>query len=175
MLRLARVKPAIRSFLNLNSLYPLPQLRIGNRPFKNDMTHLPLVCFWVEEEFLFPWGETISLTEPMSSCNRPGGSGELSNHCTLSSRLASSISICRVSSTLKVSVCCEPMVCLKCFDEVLELYGVQVLYLCFYYLTILGNYFLYVIVWSIECRFISLQMIVKDLYSGLFGLVMSTI
>lgn len=79
MQRLARVRPAIKSFLNLNALYFLPQESIGNVACKTETKCFLADCL-LRGGMLFPRGKAVS----MSSRARPGGLGVFSTHWTLS-------------------------------------------------------------------------------------------
>lgn len=76
MPRLARVKPAIKSLLNIFQSYLRPQLRIGKMVWSALTRSL-------DGGGSFPRrGSTASLTELVISCHSPGGSGELSTEGT---------------------------------------------------------------------------------------------
>lgn len=79
MHRLARVNPESKSFLNMETLYSLPQLSIGNTELKNAITQANGGSC-VALGFLFFFEQTAFLIEPRISWRKPGGSGESRTH-----------------------------------------------------------------------------------------------
>lgn len=107
MHRLARVRPAMRSFLNCASLYSRNHLSTGNNPLRTEPTR-PELCGPFMDRAFFPRGRAISRIEPTSSCHRPGGLGASSTHWTLPAGTCSSRSrepVLSAGAAMGMAVC----------------------------------------------------------------------